>query len=162
MSQSHQTHARPQPRPEDIGSPDAIVKAMYDTLSGPAGKRNWHRWRSLFVDDARLIPISRRISGEEGFRIMSIDEWIAEAEPFYLENDLWETEIVRHSNRFGNMIQAFSTYEARNDPDGTPQLRGINAVQLVYMEGRWWVVTVMWDCETRQNPIPEEFLPYLW
>ena len=51
------------PRPEDVTSPDAIVKAMYDTISGPAGPRNHYRLRSLYLEGARLIPTGRRVHG---------------------------------------------------------------------------------------------------
>jgi hypothetical protein len=150
------------PRAEDVASPDAIVKAMYDTISGPAGKRNWQRERSLFVPGARLVPIGKRIHGEEGLRVMSLEEWIEEASPFFAENDFWEMEVMRHMDRFGNMIQAFSTYEARDRQDGPPIARGVNSIQLVFNQDRWWIVSMMWDNETRNNPIPGEFTPYLW
>lgn len=150
------------PRPEDVATPDAIIKAMYDTISGPAGKRNWQRERSLFLPGARLIPIGKRVHGEGGLRVMTLEEWIEDVKPFFEENDFWETEIVRHSDRFGNMIQAFSTYEARNTKVGPPMARGINSIQLLWHEKRWWIVSVMWDNESKDNPIPGEFLPYLW
>ena len=150
------------PRPEDVATPDAIIKALYDTISGPAGKRNWQRERSLFLPGARLVPIGKRIHGEGGLRVMSVDEWIEEATPFFAENDFWEMEVMRHADRFGNMIQAFSTYEARSAPDGPAMARGINSIQLVFHDKRWWILSIMWDNETRDNPIPGEFTPYLW
>jgi hypothetical protein len=150
------------PRAEDVASPDAIIKAMYDTISGPAGKRNWQRERSLYLPGARLIPIGRRIHGKDGPHVLNIEEWILQVTPFLMENDFWEREVVRHSDRFGNMIQAFSTYEARDRLDRPPIGRGINSIQLMFHDQRWWIAGIMWDNETRQNPIPEEFTPYLW
>jgi hypothetical protein len=135
---------------------------MYDTISGPAGPRNWYRERSLFVEGARMIPIGKRAHKDGEFEIMSLDEWIEDAEHFFEKNDFYETEIMRQVYRYGNLMQVFSTYEARNSLDGPPIARGINSIQLVHQEDRWWIVTVMWDNETRENPIPEEFLPYLW
>jgi hypothetical protein len=157
-----ETKTTAKPRPEDVESPDAIIKAMYDTISGPAGKRNWYRERSLFLDGAHLIPIGNRIHKESGLEVMSLEQWIEDAEPFLAENDFYEVEIMRTMNRFGNLVQAFSTYEARNTEDGEPIARGINSIQLLHKDERWWIVTVMWDNETKDNPIPEEFLPYLW
>jgi hypothetical protein len=157
-----ETKTTAKPRPEDVATPDAIIKAMYDTISGPAGKRNWYRERSLFLDGARLIPIGKRIHKEGELQVLSLEEWIEDAEPFLAENDFYEIEIMRQMNRFGNLLQAFSTYEARNSEDGEPIARGINSIQLLHKDDRWWIVTVMWDNETRDNPIPEEFLPYLW
>ena len=157
-----ETKTTAKPRPEDVATPDAIIKAMYDTISGPAGKRNWYRERSLFLDGARLIPIGKRIHKEGELQILSLEDWIEDAEPFLAENDFYEIEIMRQMNRYGNLVQAFSTYEARNSEDGEPIARGINSIQLLHKDDRWWIVTVMWDNETRDNPIPEEFLPYLW
>jgi len=150
------------PRPEDVRSPDAIIKAMYETISGPAGKRNWYRERSLFLEGARLIPIGKRIHGDGELEIMSIDEWIEDAQEYLAENDFYEIEIMRQFHRYGNIVQAFSTYDARKSIDGEPFTRGINSIQLLKKDGRWWIVTVMWDNESKDNPIPEEFLPYLW
>lgn len=159
---STQTPPAYKPRPEDIESPDAIIKAMYDLISGPAGKRNWARLRSLYLPGARLIPIGRRIHKQGELQVLTIDEWIEDLKDFFTEKDFYEQEIVRHTDRFGNMIQAFSTYVAKNDPDGPVIARGINSVQLLHHENRWWIVTVMWDNESKDNPVPEEFLPYLW
>jgi len=162
MNDSTEKKPPAKPRPEDVKSPDAIIKAMYETISGPAGPRNWYRERSLYVEGARLIPIGKRIHKDGGLEIMSIDEWIEDAKEFLEENDFYETEIMRKMHSYGNIIQAFSTYESRNDPDSKPIARGINSIQLLKKDGLWWIVTVMWDNESKENPIPEEFLPYLW
>jgi hypothetical protein len=162
MNDSTEKKGPAKPRPADVSSPDAIIKAMYETISGPAGPRNWYRERSLYVEGARLIPIGKRINKDGGLEIMSIEEWIEDAKAFLEENDFYETEIMRKMHCYGNIIQAFSTYESRNDPDSKPIARGINSIQLLKKDGRWWIVTVMWDNESKDNPIPEEFLPYLW
>lgn len=150
------------PRPDDVCSPDAIIKAMYETISGPAGKKNWYRLRSLYLDGARLIPIGKRLHKDADFCIMSIEEWIEDAAGYLAQTDFYETEIMCHMDRFGDIVQAFSTYEARESDDGAPIGRGINSIQLLRRDGRWWIVTVMWDNESKDNRIPEEFLPYLW
>jgi hypothetical protein len=162
MNDSTEKKGPAKPRREDVSSPDAIIKAMYETISGPAGPRNWYRERSLYVEGARLIPIGKRINKDGGLEIMSIEEWIEDAKAFLEENDFYETEIMRKMHCYGNIIQAFSTYESRNDPDSKPIARGINSIQLLKKDGRWWIVTVMWDNESKDNPVPEEFLPYLW
>jgi hypothetical protein len=162
MSDSITSKIDTKPRPADVASPDSIIKAMYETISGPAGKRNWQRERSLYLPGARLIPVGKRIHGASGPHVMTIDEWIEDVKPFFAENDFWEMEVMRHTDRFGNMIQAFSTYEARSTEDGPPIARGINAIQLLFDNDRWWIVSVMWDNASKDNPLPGEFTPYLW
>ena len=46
--------------PADVSSLDSIMKAVYDVISGDAGKaRDWDRFRTLFHTDARLIPTGK-------------------------------------------------------------------------------------------------------
>ena len=46
----------PAAQAEDVSSVDGIVAALYDVISGPAGeKRNWDRFRSLFIPEGKLI-----------------------------------------------------------------------------------------------------------
>ncbi len=162
MNIETQPKALPKPRPEDVSSPNTIIRAMYECISGPAGERNWNRLRSLYLDGARLIPTGKRLHQEDSLRAMSIDEWIEDVQDYFAENDVYETEIMSHMDRFGDIIQAFSTYEVRDKRDSAPMNRGIKSFQLLKHEGRWWIVTVVWVDESKDNPIPEEFLPYLW
>ena len=36
--------------------------------------------------------------------------------------------------------------------------RGINSIQLLKDQGRWWVVSIFWMAETEEFPIPSEYL----
>ena len=162
MSEHQEVIGKYKPRPEDIKSPDAIIGTMYALISGPAGKRNWARFRSLFLEGARMVPIGKRVHREGDLEVLTVDEWVEEANEYLMENDFYEKEILRHADRFGDMIQAFSVYEARKREDAQPFARGINSIHLVFNRKRWWIVTVMWDNETRDNPIPGEFTPNLW
>ncbi|MEK7724355.1 MAG: RidA family protein, partial [Acidobacteriota bacterium] len=69
-----------------------------------------------------------------------------------------EKEIARKSDTYGNIVQAFSTYEARRKKDDEkPFLRGINSFQLLFDGTRWWVMTIYWQAETPDNPIPSKY-----
>ena len=37
-------------------------------------------------------------------------------------------------------------------------MRGINSIQLFYDGTRWWVLSVFWDNERPDQPIPEQYL----
>jgi hypothetical protein len=148
-------------KPADVASPDAIMAATYDVISGPAGQqRDWDRFLSLFVPGARLIPVvAKKTGGGFDTRIITPDEYAKFADTYFQKNGFAEREISRKAERYGNIMQIFSTYESRHDPkDAQPFARGINSFQLFYDGTRWWVVTIYWLEETPENPIPKEFL----
>jgi hypothetical protein len=153
----------PAANPADVSSVDAIMAATYDVISGPpTKKRDWDRFRSLFVPGARLIPADRAKDGTGLFQVDVItpEEYAKLADPYFSKNGFAEREIFRKSERYGNIMQIFSTYESRHDAsDAKPFARGINSFQLLYDGKRWWVVTIYWQEEDADNPLPKEFLP---
>lgn len=156
--------APPAARPEDVASPDAILAACYNVISGPAGQRDWDRFRSLFVPGARLIPTQPKkdSGGTSGFvtRVITPDEYAKLAGAYFEKNGFVEKEISRKSERYGNIMQVFSTYASRHDAkDPEPFERGINSFQLLFDGSRWWIVTIYWEGESEGGKIPAEFLP---
>ncbi len=152
----------PAAKPADVATPDAIMAATYDVISGPAAqKRDWARFQSLFVADARLIAVGPKKTGT-GYEIrgFSPEGYQKLADPYFQKNGFYEREIARKSERYGNIMHIFSTYESRHDAkDPQPFARGINSFQLFYDGARWWVVTIYWQEESHDVPLPKEFLP---
>lgn len=151
----------PAARPADVASVDAIVAALYDVISGPAGqKRDWDRFYSLFRPGARLIPTGRRQDGAYGMRVLTPEEYVAGGGSRLEQNGFFEREIARRTERFGNVVHAFSTYESRHAAsDAQPFARGINSIQLWNDGTRWYVVTIFWEAERPDSPIPPQYLP---
>jgi len=145
---------------KDVSSPEAIVAAVYDVISGPAGqKRNWDRMRTLFVPDARMIPTGKRPTGESTRRTLTVEEYITNSGPFLEKDGFFETEIGKRTEQFGNIVHVFSTYESKRTlADEKPFMRGINSFQLWYDGKRWWVITILWQSESKDTPIPERYI----
>jgi len=144
----------------DGASVDSIIAALYDVISGPAGKkRDWDRFRSLFIPSARLIPTGKRQTGEIASRVLTADDYATANSKFLEENGFFEKEIARRTETFGNIAHVFSTYESRHKAeDAKPFARGINSIQLMNDGKRWWIVTVFWQGEGPDNPLPEKYL----
>ncbi len=154
--------ADPTPRAlaADVTSIDAIIQAVYDVISGPAGVRDWGRFRSLFFSEARLIAVGRGKDGALTQRVMDTEGYVAAADAYFRENGFFEREIARKTERFGHIAHAFSTYESRHTAeDSEPFSRGINSFQLMNDGQRWWIVTIYWEAENPDNPIPMKYLP---
>ncbi|MGA8222043.1 MAG: hypothetical protein WB780_10360 [Candidatus Acidiferrales bacterium] len=158
---SQEVPAPPAAKPADVASPDAILAALYQVISGPVGQvRDWDRFRSLFLPGARLIPTGPKKEGG-GFaaRTFTPDEFVARDTPIFAKQAFYEKQTAQRTERYGNIAQVFSTYESRHDPKEAPFARGINSFQLFFDGTRWWIVTVFWQAETPENPVPKEFLP---
>lgn len=152
------TQATPAARPADVASIDAILKAAYDTISGPKGhQRDWDRLRSLFAPGARMIPTRTGEDGVTTTRVLSVDEYIRLGDPKLKEIGFFEDEVHRTVQRFGNIAQVFSTYETRHAAADKPFQRGINSIQLLFDGHRWWIVTIYWQGERPDLPIPKQF-----
>ena len=147
------------PRASDTTSPEAIVAALYDVISGPAGQaRDWDRFRGLFAPGARLIPAAPRKDGTVPVAL-SPDDYVTRTSDAFLKSGFYEREVSRKVDAFGTVLHVFSTYESkRAASDEKPFARGINSIQLMQHGGRWWVVTVLWDQERPDNPIPSKYL----
>ena len=144
--------------PKDVNSIDAIIAALYDVISGPPGERNWPRFNSLFTKHAVLATVSKK-DGKTRQEIMTPDDYIRLAGPYFLKEGFFERESARKLQTFGNIAHLFSTYESRHTRDADPFARGINSIQLLNDGQRWWVLSILWDEEGPGNPIPPEYQP---
>jgi hypothetical protein len=146
--------------PADVASIDAIIGAAYDSISGPPGKRDWDRERSLFIHGARLIPTSKNPglvdrNDKIPLQVLDVEGYITRVSPYFEKDGFFEKEIARRTEQFGNIAHVWSTYESRhNEDDPQPFMRGINSIQLLYDNNRWWIVTIYWQHESPNDPIP--------
>jgi hypothetical protein len=144
---------------KDVDSIDAITAALYDVISGPAGERNWPRFRSLFAPHAVLATITHKKDGTIEQHELTPDDYVKGASPYFLKEAFFEGELARQTHAFGNIAHLFSTYASRHAPHDAPFARGINSIQLLNDGQRWWVLSILWDEERPGNPLPPEYLP---
>ncbi|HWR35526.1 MAG TPA: hypothetical protein VN622_06615 [Clostridia bacterium] len=150
--------AKPPARPEDVKSIEAIIAALYDVISGTPGPRDWNRFHSLFLPEAHMAFSSKRPNGTFVHRVFTPKEYVERSGPYLEKEGFFETGIANKIDSFGTIAHVFGTYESRHEKNGKPFARGINSIQLLTDGTRWWVVTVMWDEERPDNPIPEKYL----
>lgn len=131
---------------KDIG---AVIDAMYATVSGPAGPRDWALQREVFHPESRQIRTGVDADGRAWMKMMGREDYVADTTPYFMANDFFEVETARRVDVFGNMAQVWSVYEARRAPDDVePERRGINSIQLYRDEdGLWSIVSMIWDNE---------------
>lgn len=163
LAQDAAAEAPPAADPADVESIDAIMTAVYDVISGEAGEaRDWDRFMSLFIPEARLIPSGRNQQGQHGYAVWTPQQYVETVGPQLEENGFFEDEAYRVTERWGDIAHLFSTYNsyhtAADMEAGNTFQRGINSFQLMFDGERWWVVTIFWEAEAPERPIPEEYL----
>ena len=130
----------------DVARLDGLLHALYEVLSGPAGqRRDWERYRTLFMDGARLIPVVAVTGEKPRARQLTLEDYIRRVEPIFAVEGFWERETSRQTETFGRVAHVLSSYESLRDPAGPPFERGANSMQLFYDDTRWWVVSIMWN-----------------
>ena len=154
--------------PADVDSLDAIVTALYDSVSFEHGLRpDWDRFRSLFDPTAVLVRIDPRLTAvpvrertDPAVRVNSVDEYVARTTAAIDGGSLTaftERELTRRTEVFADLAQVFSTYE-RTAEAGSLK-RGINSMQLVKDGARWWIVALSWTDEAEDGQLPTRYLP---
>lgn len=146
---------------EKVKTLDSTLETLYSVISGEKGEaRNWELFKYLFKPEAKLIPSGKKKDGIYGVRYMSAQEYVDDSGKWLVENGFFEKEIHRDTNTFGNITQVFSSYESfRSEKDSEPFMRGINSIQLLNDGNRWWIINIYWTQESKENPIPKEYLP---
>ncbi len=143
----------------DVSSARGIVDAYYDSISGPPGApREWERFRSLFLPEARLVTV---ISGRAGDTPLALapEQFVGLNRKYFEGSGYVERQIRVSVDAFGRIAHALSTYEARRGGDAAAYSRGVNSFQLLQSHGRWWIVNVLWDRERPGVTVPERYLP---
>jgi hypothetical protein len=163
-----QTFARkPAASPPDAASVDAIVSALYGSVSHPSdAPPDFDRLRRIFLYVGMLVPPKTPEAAD--FTVMDVDQFSERYEKSVAARKakgepplgFFEREVSRRADCFGNICQIFSTYESRHAPaDATPFQRGINSIQLLRDGNRWWIASIVWDAERPDNPVPAQYLP---
>jgi hypothetical protein len=148
----------PAANPKDVESIDAIIAALYNVISGPAGERDWNRFRSLFLPEARMGAARKKPDGTFSAATFTPDGYAEHAGGYFKEHAFFESELSRKTEQFGQEAHVFSTYESRNAKDEKPFARGINSIQLFNDGKRWYCVGIFWDEERADNPLPAKYL----
>lgn len=147
-----------EPRPDDVGSIDGMIKAYYEVVSGPAGApRDWARDATLYRPYTRFVAISTE-GGKLVVRELDHQQYVDWSDPM-LTQGFFEKETKREEWRWGNLAQVRSSYETRKTPDGPVAGRGVNTLELMFDGKRWWIVAALWQDETAELKLPAPLAP---
>jgi len=147
----------PAAKPEDVKSVGAIITALYDVISGPAGQpRDWQRFRSLFYPGAQMMPVVR---GKTGLRAIPFtpEDYVTGNSEYFATHAFFEKETHRQAAGYGDLVTVQSAYETYEVLGGPAVARGVNSLQLFFDGQRWWVLNIAWtDDRAAGKPVPKD------
>lgn len=131
--------APPPARGEDFDI-EATVLAVYNVVSGPAGRRDWNRFEELFAPGAQLIGV-----GADGKTTVETPKQYAERwKPILNEKTWFERPAGMRVVSAGGVAQVWSPYEGRAAAtQEKADAHGVDSVQLVRIGGAWKVQSIL-------------------
>jgi hypothetical protein len=139
-----------------------LIEGLYGTVSFDAGQvPAWDRARSFFLPEAVVVFAPRT---EGSAQVMDLEGWVQDFISFYEDRHL-ETRGFRETiagmevTVYGNIAHAFVVFEPRVGPDwDAPSVPGVDAINLVKHDGRWWIASITTQFSSDTHPIPQRFL----
>ncbi|MBK8980028.1 MAG: VOC family protein [Planctomycetes bacterium] len=144
--------------PAGTDSVDALLDAVYRTVSFPAGETpDWDRLRELLLPDALIVQPATR---GRGIRTLDVDGFVRlfvdDIERYRMsEVGFAERVVATAVTEFGDIASAQVVFEARllGEPGRLPQ-RGLDLFQLVEKDGRWFIASIATQFERPDDPLP--------
>ena len=136
---------------------DQLIKAIDAAVSGPANQDRTC-FRALFLPDAKLMPlVKNKDDGSVAPRILPVEGWIEAVAK--RGNDVFtEKQLSVKTETWGNEAHLWSTYMT-SSADGKTMDRGINSIQAVFDGKSWKVISILWQAESLERPLPAKYLP---
>lgn len=144
---------------DEVGTLDGIIKAYYDVVTVKKGEKVSYTRDSLLHSSNALVGMARRDkNGKVGLRLITLKQFHDESDAMLEKDGFYEREISRKVENFGAIFQVWSTYETKNTEDGPVIDRGINSIQLYFDGTRFWILSWVFDEESKEQPIPKKYL----
>jgi hypothetical protein len=133
---------------------ETTVLAVYNVLSGPAGRRDWNRFEALFAPGAHIV-VAPQADGVDGAVVMTPKEY---AERFTAKLNAagsFERPVATRVQLYRNIAHVWSTFERREAANQErPGTHGINSFEMVRVGNDWKVQSFLSQQEDAAHPIP--------
>jgi hypothetical protein len=145
--------------PADVGTIEDIVRSSYETISGGVGvPRQWGRDRTLYDPNVRFVGLATnpKTGAVKVPPSASEQDFADQSDGFMVKGGFTERELAHEIHRYGNVATVLSSYEGKFASTGKVVTRGVNLFQLYFDGKRWWILSMVWDEERPDNPIPPQ------
>lgn len=134
-----------------LQSIDGIIDQLLDQITIEQGETmDTTAIRNLFYPKALLT-----VASSEGPETVSLDDFLVLLKDPYYEAGYLEKALHRITEQYNGIAHVFETFYGK-DSEGQED-RGMNSYQLTYYQDRWWIVSMLWTVEAKNDPIPTKY-----
>lgn len=139
-------------------SAEAVVRELYRHVTVEKGHvTDWETVRTLFIPEAVIVL---RVS-KEGSQTFDVQGWIDDFVAWnnkarVVERGFSETIVRMKPRVFRDIANVFVLYEARITDSDKPPTVGVDSIELIRKDGRWWIAAITNDLVNAEHPIPDE------
>jgi len=152
--------AQGQAAPPDstLTTAEGTVRELYRTVSFRAGERtDWAKVRNLFLPQAVVFLRTSRTAST----VFSLDGFVADfvafdTIPAVARNGFTESIVRMRPMVFRDIASVLVLYEAHVPNTGRQPQRGVDSIQLIRREGRWWIQSIVNEIPTPEAPAPAD------
>jgi hypothetical protein len=130
----------------------ALCPRLYQAVGWDEHKApDWDVFRACCHPQAILAPVSSGAAST-----IAIEDFITGMTAQRASGDLTdfsEVELGRHVEAFGNVASVRSAFVAVMNGE---ERRGVTFAQIVRHDGRWLILSAIWDNETDSNTVPAD------
>ncbi|MGK6351416.1 hypothetical protein [Parapedobacter sp. DT-150] len=138
-----------------VHSIDGIVKAVLHIISGEEGKaRDIDAFRNLFLPTARLTVLTHNPATP--YRTLTVDEFIQVISAQPSDRGFREAELGKTVDEYNGIAHVFQSYHAKDN--GKHDEKGINSLQLIHFNDRWWIANIVWTGDSNGIGVPPKYL----
>lgn len=139
-----------------MSSPEGVIECLYAAITFQAGQKpNYNLMNALFHPDGRVTPPASDTGDER--KSMSVKEFVRHFDSRI--QDLIpvggsEKQIDSMTVKFKGIAHVFSIYHFYAGDSAEPLARGVNSFQLIFENGRWWILSLTWDRAAAGEMLP--------
>ncbi len=152
--------------PEEFKSPDGLIDALYKSVTfGPGEECDFKMMEQIFLPGATFIMPPGR--GEKR-KIGHLKDFFADWRRFLSDPNTKEplakygfneNIVNRRTDHFGEIAHSYVVFEVRFDPESRNPLGvGVDSIQMIRIDGRWWVSSINTQFARPNSPLPKRFL----
>jgi len=144
----------------DLGEIDKVVNKLYTNLTFKKGQSPMlAKLNDIFYGDGLLI--NNNSDDPKDFSLKEFSDVINGQYKSGKVQAFKENQLSSKVELFGKIAHCLSTYESGYILAGREEYimnRGINSIQLIKVNGKWLIVSVIWNKENEELKIPDEYL----